>query len=76
MQVKREKWRENIIFFSFFFFFFFFYFIGQLWEFLKNKCFVLHFVYQKEEQKLKIYKEQRQREMKENLKQGDKVSRC
>ena len=66
--------REHIIFFLFRFFSFF-YFICQLWEFLKNKCFVLHFIYQKEEQKLKIYKEQGQREMKENLKEGDKVSR-
>ena len=66
--------REHIIFFLFRFFSFF-YFICQLWEFLKNKCFVLHFIYQKEEQKLKIYKEQGQREMKDNLKQGDKVSR-
>ena len=54
--------REHIIFFLFRFFSFF-YFICQLWEFLKNKCFVLHFIYQKEEQKLKIYKEQGQREM-------------
>ena len=67
--------REHIIFFPFRFFSFFFISSVNSESFLKTSVLCFTLFTQKEEQKLKIYKEQGQREMKENLKQGDKVSR-